>query len=520
MNLAGISILTTERKISLKTINIEIPVADLKPVLPGFTKIIGKRTTLPVLGCVKLTLNPDKSLQIQATNLDQFVTARFNKAFKGSPCVVLVPLDELSGIVKLCSGSDTIELTGGKETIISYPAAGTIIKKSVLHLEANEFPPELQANTEPVLLDESFKLALAEALDCASTDASRYVLNGACLDVTNKEAHYVVGTDGRHLFSANSFLFDVPESIILPHGKFLTWSGFVEDGQWTLRYQPEVQGKGKAKVNAKPAIVRLDSDHWTFVTKPIEGQYPNWKQIVPGSESINSRILLGEPGIKIILDALPRLPGNEEVNQPISLEIKGDNLTLKAESKPGDGTVIPVPAKVSGLPTTIRVNRTLLAKGLKFGCREIGVCPPNQEGPTPIQLTAKGKIMVISQLRTPGAIDTKVVAPEPTSPTETTSAEVPSPAEAPKTEERTEMPAQTMAAPQRGNLTGKPETETSAIDEATAKLDAIKTGLRKVFDDLSETDRLLRKAVKEQKVSDKEINRARNALKSLQSVEI
>jgi septal ring factor EnvC (AmiA/AmiB activator) len=78
-----------------------------------------------------------------------------------------------------------------------------------------------------------------------------------------------------------------------------------------------------------------------------------------------------------------------------------------------------------------------------------------------------------------------------------------------------------MTAPQRGNLTShKTEAETSAVDEALTRIDTLRTDLRKALDDLNETDRLLRKAVKEQKASDKEINRARSALKSLQAVEL
>ena len=51
-------------------------------------------------------------------------------------------------------------------------------------------------------------------------------------------------------------------------------------------------------------------------------------------------------------------------------------------------------------------------------------------------------------------------------------------------------------------------------------IDTVKTNLRDVLDDLKEVDRLLDQAVKEQKASDKEINRARNALSSLQKVEL
>jgi DNA polymerase III sliding clamp (beta) subunit (PCNA family) len=397
--------------------NVEIPVADLKFVLPGLAKVVSKKTSLPVLSCVKVTLNPDRTLHIQANNLDQILTARLTKPFKGTPGTMLVPFEELTSIAKRCSANDTIELsTTGKETAIIYPAAGTRINKPLAHLGVHEFPPATEVNTEPVKLDDAFKEALHEALDCASEDQSRYVINGACLDVRSKEAHYVVGTNGHHLFSANSFLFDVPQSIIIPPGKFLTWPGFVDDGPWTLRFQPEVKGKGKARVNYRPAWVRLDSDHWTFVAKPIEGEYPNWKQVVPAADCIKSRITLAEPGIKIILDALPLLPGQDDRNQPVSLEIKGEYLTLKAKGSAKEWTEIPIPAKVSGLPVTVPLNRTYLAKALKFGCTEIGI----EDKVSPVKFTTNGKTFVVCPLGDPDA--KKVPATSPVSPQENTSA--------------------------------------------------------------------------------------------------
>jgi hypothetical protein len=79
----------------------------------------------------------------------------------------------------------------------------------------------------------------------------------------------------------------------------------------------------------------------------------------------------------------------------------------------------------------------------------------------------------------------------------------------------------TLTAPQRGNLTAhNPEVETSAIDAVMKQIDTMRTNLRGVLEDLNETEKLLRRAVKEQKASDKEINRARSALRSLQNVEL
>ena len=74
------------------------------------------------------------------------------------------------------------------------------------------------------------------------------------------------------------------------------------------------------------------------MAKAIDGDYPNWKQVVPAADSIKSHITLAEPGIEIILDALPLLPGNDELNQTGLFEIKEDALFLKAKGK-GDWSV-------------------------------------------------------------------------------------------------------------------------------------------------------------------------------------
>jgi DNA polymerase III sliding clamp (beta) subunit (PCNA family) len=508
--------------------NIEIPVADLKMVLPGLSKVVSKRSSLPVLSCVKVTLNADRTLHIQANNLEQIVTARLNKPFNGKPGEMLVPLDELSTIAKRCAANDTIELsTDEKDTSITYSAAGTRIKQPLTHVALEEFPPATEVNSEPVQLDDAFKIALQQAFDCVSEDSTRWVLNGACLDVSKKEAHYVVGTDGRHLFSANSFLFDIPESIIVKPGKFLTWDGFVDDGQWTLRFLPGVKPEPKAKIVGKPAFVRLDSEHWTYVSQPIEGDYPNWKQVVPPAEVLKSHITLGESGIKTILEALPLLPGHNDNDQSVSLEIKGEYLVLKAKGRAEEWTEIPIPAKVSGKPVTIPMNRKYLAKALKIGCTQIDI----EDKTSPMVCSTKGKILVICPLGPP---DAKKVAAAPAtppaspSPENASAAATPPAAETTKPEEQPTERSQPVAenngaaTATRGNLSTTPteSEETPAIDLMLAQIGTVRDGVKKVTEDLGNMERLLRRAVKDQRLNEKEINRARSTLRSLQSVEL
>ncbi len=530
----------------MKTSVERLSVADLKTVLPGLSKIVSKRSALPVLSCVKVIHTPDHTIRLQANNLEQIVTVRLQNPSPGMPGELLVPLEELATIAKRCSAEETIELSASdKETSISYPAAGTRIKKPLKHVALDEFPPGAEVNTEPVQLDNAFKEALQQAFDCTSEDSGRYVIQGACLDVSKKEAHYVIGTDGRHLFSANSFLFDIPESIIVPPGKFLTWPGFVDDGPWTLRFQPEIKPEPKAKIAGKPAWVRLDSDHWTYVSKPIEGNYPNWKQAVPPTEALKSHITLGEPGIKIILDALPLLPGQDDRDQPVTLEIKGEYLTLKAKGK-DDWTEIPIPATVSGLPVSISMNRMYLAKALKFGFAQIDI----QDRISPVVFSTKGRMLVVCPLGFNAAAKVPASPPTPSTAAPETapvpqdaaapSAATPSPTQQPApqptpeplTQERTEMPRtpRTTAPESAARETRPAEVQTNASQNANGtssavkslldQVEGIKDNLKAVIRDLSTVADTVKQAEKEKRATEREIEAVRTKLRQIQNVNI
>ena len=53
-----------------------------------------------------------------------------------------------------------------------------------------------------------------------------------------------------------------------------------------------------------------------------------------------------------------------------------------------------------------------------------------------------------------------------------------------------------------------------------AQIGTVRDGVKKALADVASLERLLRRAVKEQRVNEKEINRARSTLRSLKSVEL
>ncbi len=167
-------------------------------------------------------------------------------------------------------------------------------------------------------------------MECASENETRQVLKGACLDVSNDEAHYVVGTDGHQLHAARSFLFDIPKPLIVLTGKFIVWPGLMEDGAWNLRAP----------------------DQWVHSHSP----------------SHLTRIMLRSPGVKTILEALPLLTGGDKHNCPIVLEVVAGDFIPKAKANLESAcSKVAVEAKVECDPVETSVNRDCLSRVLRFG---------------------------------------------------------------------------------------------------------------------------------------------------------
>ena len=452
-----------------------------------------------------------------------------------------MPHDMLAKLVKGCGSDQSIRFIGTKqETKVRYSLAGSFVDRVVPHIPVEEWPEIKVINGEPITLDDAFKVAVWEALECASIDSSRYVLNGACLDTRNKEAHYVIGTDGRHLYSANSFRFNLPEPLIIPTGKFVTWPGFMNDGPWKLRMLPAVKVDPKDKKADKstesPPWLQIDSDHWSYVARAIDGEYPNWKQVVPTVEGKWTKVALEASAAKDMLTAIPLLPGGDTLNRTIVLEVAPDGLALKGQgAEQKDWTRILVKgARVTGKSTEVAMNRDYLLRALRFGFSEIHI----NDSLTPVVFSSAAKTMIVMPVRLEGpptapAPAKSDTAPPSTSQPETTPAAPPS---APGVENATEqrkniMPSATsttITPPERGNLRANNGTNAQAENEeprsafktALEQIEQIKTNLRDVIGDLNDAATMLKTAEREQRASVKEIQAVRAKLREIQSVKI
>lgn len=496
-----------------------LPSGELKSALAGLGKVVSKTHSLPIIQSVKISRDNTGKVSIQATDLDCFATVRLDQPQEGNQSTVVIPFKELVAVVKNTGSNDNIQIeqTSARQAVIRYNVGQTPMQQKVGCLDPKEWPEAIETKPNPVPVPNELREAVLQAMKCASRDSTRYVINGVFLDVTDRKANYVVGTDGRHLFAANSFSLPLKESIIIPNSKFLNWSGFSSgDGDWKL---------GVATVGAKEkrVEVQFESTHWTFTTKVVEGNYPNWKNVLPGKDDKATTMQFSPEAVELIQQVAPKMPGFDQVNETIGFKIHKNNVLLISRKDHKDSwTEVPLPnVTIVGKPATIHLNRTFLLQALEFGLTELQV----EDSLSAMVFRSKGKQMVVMPVRCDdGSVAAKA------QPTPTAQPNTPTPASTPekqpiKTETRptpTQTPTIERKEPMPRTSEAKTESNSNgtALHTATTQVEAIKDSLREAIRGLNDLLDTLKLAQKEQKTTDREIDSVRNTIKSLQKVQL
>lgn len=488
---------------------ITLPIAELKPALTGLGKIINTRATLTVLGTIKVERTADGWIALTSTDLDHWVTVRFEHPTEGPPSTVLLPYDQLTQMVKSCGKGESVEVESTSEaSIIRFPLGETMGESKVPFISPTEFPLVPKMKNEAIPLPSGLRDSIMEAMDCASTDETRYVLNGAFIDAKDPKANYIVGTDGKHLFSANSFTLPLKESVIIPTHKFLEWKEFNNDGEWQMRIGEQ--------------YLQLSTRRWRYIAKTIEGNYPDWRAPVPDPATTQTVITLDPAKLDTLIKLIQRMPCHDDRYHTLGLDWQDGQLMLMGKDKPEEPWLrVPVPdVKGKGPEMTIFVDRNYVQKALSFGLHTISLIDPS----SPLRFTCGGKQLIVMPVRL--EVSPTTTSTPPTS-KETAPATPPPPAEQPTT--TTPMQTNTNGiqhpTPANGSSTSapantdKPESKPS-LEAALVQIEAMKTGFREGINSLTKLGDSIRQALREQKTSEKEVQSVRLTLRSLQSVRI
>ncbi len=286
--------------------------------LQAVQNVVSTRTTLPILSNVLLRAE-GSHVEFTATDLDVTVSCKV-EAKVAKPGATTLPVKKLFGIVRELSSE--IEIEVDEKNIASIRSGSSYFK--IHGLSADEFPPlpQFKDDKKVSLPQENIKAMVKKTSFAVSTDESRYVLNG--LFVSLKEGKMtVVATDGRRLALVDEEV-EISEKSA---GEFIIPAKAVNE--LTRLFQEK--GEVEIKLGENQASFALKDDKGfsiLLITKLIEGNYPNYRQVIPNE--MKERVSLGR---EELLHALRRaeIMTSEKANS-VKLTFSRNNLTITANS--------------------------------------------------------------------------------------------------------------------------------------------------------------------------------------------
>lgn len=314
------------------------------------TKALSSRTTLPILSGLLVTAS-DGVVVLQATDLEisirDSVAAEVEE--KGS---AVLPGRLLSDVVrKMPDAAIKIETTSfDRVTVSCRSEKAGVISFELRTLPADDFPrfPEVDPDLTITIPVHQMGAMVRQVAKAVSRDEARPVLTGILL-VIDGDTIRMVATDSYRLAIKTSKL-EIPA---------------------TERIEAVVPGKAMEEIpkiagSSDVVTMGLSSNQivftvgeTTYVTRRIEGSFPNYNQLVPTDGTTRITVDRVE-----LLEAAQRVSLLAQHNAPVRMKISESTLTLSAVTQDVGEASEDLMVESSGDPLEIAFNHVFLVDGV------------------------------------------------------------------------------------------------------------------------------------------------------------
>src|SRR5207245_204380 len=309
--------------------------------------VVSTRTTLPILSNVLLQAK-GKEVHLTTTDLDVGVRGSFEANVEKDGATTL-PARRLFTIIRELPSSEVQFEVDGKNAA-SIRSGQSFFK--ILGLPEDEFPPLPKFEDAKVVTirQKDLRDGLRKTSYAISTDETRYVLNGVLFSFKDNKLT-LVATDGRRLAMAEIEL-EFPRShetdIIIPTKAVTELQRLLTDD-------------GEVKVNMGSGQIAFDLNKTLLVSKLIEGNYPNYRQVIPAEAK--ERIKLER---ETFLNSLRRvsLLASDKSNS-IKLKFSKNNIDITANTPEVGEAKESLPVQYKGRDFSIAFNPEFLMAPLR-----------------------------------------------------------------------------------------------------------------------------------------------------------
>lgn len=317
---------------------VRAPRAAILDVLKTMSKTVEKRCTIPILANVRITA-VDGRLRFIGTDLDMEAVQMVDATIVAGNLDVTIPCHQLLDMAqKAPKDSDIVIRHDGEAVTVFF---GRLEVKPSNVLPTDDFPA-FNPGELPVaffLRTTDFRTALAKTSVAISTEETRYYLNGIymhrkMLDGNGNSELVFVATDGHRLVR-----YALPDSAVeLP----VTMSGQYEPGSQGILPRRFIEAvlralKAKgcpevAKIELGEAKVRVTIGDLVYMSKLIDGTFPDYSRVIPTQN--NKRLRINRKELLLAIDQVSVVASDR--GRAVKITI-GDGAMVLACNNPDTG---------------------------------------------------------------------------------------------------------------------------------------------------------------------------------------
>jgi DNA polymerase-3 subunit beta len=318
-------------------------------LLHGITVVskgMSSRSTLPLLSGIHLEIKGG-SLVFRTTDLEVSIQHSIPVLVEEDGATV-VPGKLFSDIVKsLPDAAITLEQNDDELTV------NCLDSHFAIHtLNPVDFPlfPELNSKIAGTIPSDVFSSMVKKVVKAVSRDESRAVLTGVLIKM-DKETIQLVATDSYRLAISKMKLDTAIEDVV----ELIVPGDVLDEIRRLITAQNEIT------ISDSENQIIFSFSETTFITRKIEGSYPNYEAIIPTEKNIHAII-----ETSLLLDAVKRASITSQAHTPLRFSFDSDAqlITVSSQTQDVASSHEQIVAQIEGATLEMGFNHQYIIDGL------------------------------------------------------------------------------------------------------------------------------------------------------------
>lgn len=333
----------------MKTI---LPKQDFQDALSAVATLAGGRTTRPILGCVRLSVQREQ-LELSATDGEAGLRLGVAALSVEEDGETVVPADRLLAIVREMADAEVSLQADDRYCVIR----GEGSEFRIFVMSPADFPPVPNFEDEPDIVMDGHELRrmVSLTLYAAARETSRYAINGVLWEKQGKRL-FVVATDGRRLARAGGSVRQGTGGafeVILPAKAMSVFE--------KVFTSPRDQADWTVDVKVMPNQVLLRAGGCVLSTVLVEGSFPRYDDVIPKEH--NKRARLDRDAFFGAVKRAALLTTEE--SRAVKLAFGRESLVITSQAPEQGDARVEIPISYEGEPLTIGFNPVFLNDALR-----------------------------------------------------------------------------------------------------------------------------------------------------------